>query len=134
MRANGEVSVDDLCEIVFAHLSQRLGEIVDDEPVVVREQLAQLGQWVRHLRVRPWDRQCRSLCWSLRHWRHANLQTLVDQGRGRVTADPSELAMRQRANCSSRRIDMVVMPNKTGPGWLTARFTALLGFSASRPG
>ena len=47
MRAEREVAVDDLGEVVLAQLAERLGEVVDDEPVVVGEEL------VPHLRDLP---------------------------------------------------------------------------------
>ena len=45
--AHREVAVDDLGEVVLSHLAERLGEIVDDEPVVVGEEV------VPHLRNLP---------------------------------------------------------------------------------
>ena len=47
VRAQREVAVDDLGEVVLPHLAERLGEVVDDEPVVVGEEL------VPHLRDLP---------------------------------------------------------------------------------
>ena len=47
VRAHGEVAVDDLGEVVLAHLAERFGEVVDNEPVVVREEV------VAHLRDFP---------------------------------------------------------------------------------
>jgi hypothetical protein len=47
MRTHGKISVDDLREVVLAHLAQCLSEIINDEPVVVGEQL------VPHLRNFP---------------------------------------------------------------------------------
>jgi hypothetical protein len=39
VRAEREVAVDDLREVVPPHLAERLGKVVDDEPVVVREEV-----------------------------------------------------------------------------------------------
>ena len=39
MGAQREGAVDDLREVVLAELAQRLGQVVDHEPVVVREQV-----------------------------------------------------------------------------------------------
>jgi hypothetical protein len=47
----------------------------------------------------------RLTCWSCRHWRHADLQKLIDEGRGDV---PLIHLRRRCANCGNRRIDMVV--------------------------
>ena len=47
MRAHQKSSVDGFCKIVFAHLAQCFSEIVNDKPVVIREQR------VPHLRNFP---------------------------------------------------------------------------------
>ena len=57
----------------------------------------------------------RLTCWSCRHWRHADLQALIDDGRGDV---PLIHLQWRCANCGSRRIDMVVSGQAHRPAHL----------------